>query len=143
MKTTKIITVIVCLIVLLTITGVGVFSGNYSLLFAPGLAVVVAAFKSKHLYDDPEVVSELKIQHSDAIRTLTQASAEKEVEFNRSEARLKTHYEDLLSEERAKVVKFESAAERAAKDLEEYKDRVPQRLIDEEIGNSLIRSTNK
>lgn len=139
MKLTKIITVIICLIVLLTITGVGIFSGNYNLLFAPGCAVVVAAFKSKHLFDDPEAVTELKIQHSDVIRTLTQASANKEVEFNQSGARLKAHYEYLLAEERAKVVKFESAAERAAKDLEEYKKRIPQRLIDEEIGNSLTR----
>jgi hypothetical protein len=70
MNKAKIITIYTSLVILVTITIVGIYSGNTNLLIAPGLAVVVALFNAKHIFEDPEATTKLKDEHSDAIRGL-------------------------------------------------------------------------
>ena len=95
MKTTKIITIITSLLVLVTITAVGLFGGNTNILIAPGLAVVVALFGAKHIFEDPEATAKLKDEHADAIRKMKADHSNVIDEITKAETEREAHVENV------------------------------------------------
>ena len=95
MKTVKIITICTGLVILATITGVGIHSGNTNILIAPGLAVVVALLGAKHIFEDPEATAKLKDEHADAIRKMKADHADVIDELKKAETERESHVEKV------------------------------------------------
>ena len=51
-----------------------------SAFIGPCLGIITAAFNAKHLFEDPEAVTELKHKHADEILALTASHAEREAQ---------------------------------------------------------------
>ncbi len=130
MKTTKIITIITSLLVLVTITVVGIVSGNTNLLIAPGLAVIVALFNAKHIFEDPDAITELKGSHAEKVRTLEHQQADMKAGFEKLLEQMEAHFAQELAKKDADVqassisaIKEKTKRIEAERQLDIYKPR--------------------
>lgn len=141
MKTTKIITIITSLLVLVTITGVGLFSGNTNVLIAPGLAVVVALFNAKHIFEDPEATTKLKEEHADEIRAMKHGHADFVAERVAAERETESKHRGEVAKLQAETTALKSKlvdTEKARQELHrKYTDIMPKARP---IGQSFIAS---
>ena len=105
MKTAKIITICIGLILLVVIATIGILGivGYIKItegvaagvIITPAIGIILAIVNAKHLFDDPEATTKLKDDHADAIRKMKEDHADVIAGLKKAEAEREKHVSDV------------------------------------------------